>query len=114
MACDGSDKPGRDNDVFCGGISRYQSLVCEFNCRGFFQVCRTKFRNDEVNDPCSRGPFGCVMFENGCGNFLENGTGFSPVIQCFVQRVREQSFPDFDVLPGKCPWLISGPIVQGC
>ena len=51
------------------------------------------------------------MFVDSRGDFLENGTRVCTVIQCFVQGVREQLFPDFDILSRESPWFVSGPIV---
>ena len=54
------------------------------------------------------------MFINCCGDFLENRTGFSSVVQCFVQRVREQLFPDPNIFSRESPWFGSSTIVLEC
>ena len=54
------------------------------------------------------------MFMDGCGDFLENRTRLSSIIECLVQRVREQSFPDSNVVSRESPWFVSSPIVLEC
>ena len=54
------------------------------------------------------------MLVDDSGDFLKNGTGFGSTVQRFVQRVRDQLFPDFNVLPREGPWLVSSTIVLEC
>ena len=51
------------------------------------------------------------MFVDGNGDFLENGSGFGSIVQRFVQRVRDQLFPDFNVLSRESPWFVPSTII---